>query len=128
MAAQKKAEQSGYHTIILNDHLQGEASAQGELFVQYLSDYKQQKPACFLMGGETTVTIKGNGLGGRNQEFALATLCALQKQEWTKNTPTMLSAGTDGTDGPTTATGALVDEHVIEEMQKQCFKCAGLSG
>jgi hydroxypyruvate reductase len=62
-------------------------------------------PACILSGGETTVTLKGRGKGGRNQEFALA--AALQIAGWEEIV--VLSAGTDGTDGPTDAAGALAD-------------------
>jgi hydroxypyruvate reductase len=62
-------------------------------------------PACILAGGETTVTIHGKGKGGRNQELALA--CAIDIDGWTGIS--MFSAGTDGTDGPTDAAGAMVD-------------------
>ena len=57
------------------------------------------------LGGETTVTIKGKGLGGRNQEFALAAAMDIAGYE----TITILSGGTDGTDGPTDAAGAVAD-------------------
>ena len=62
-------------------------------------------PACILSGGETTVTLRGQGLGGRNQEFALVAAMELE------GTPGILalSAGTDGTDGPTDAAGGLAD-------------------
>lgn len=64
-----------------------------------------------LLGGETTVSIRGTGKGGRNQEFALAALVELQKlysiEE--ENMPVILCAGTDGTDGPTDAAGAVAD-------------------
>ncbi|MFO7875041.1 MAG: MOFRL family protein, partial [Desulfovermiculus sp.] len=59
-------------------------------------------PACLLSGGETTVTIKGDGLGGRNMELALAATLELSGLPQTM----LLSAGTDGTDGPTDAAGA----------------------
>jgi glycerate 2-kinase len=62
-------------------------------------------PACILSGGETTVTLKGKGRGGRNQEFALA--ATLEIAGWEEIV--VLSAGTDGTDGPTDAAGALAD-------------------
>jgi len=62
-------------------------------------------PVCVISGGETTVTLRGGGLGGRNQEFALAAAIALE------GVPGVLvfSAGTDGTDGPTPAAGAMAD-------------------
>jgi len=62
-------------------------------------------PACIISGGETTVTIRGDGLGGRNQEFALAAAIDIDGLEDTL----ILSAGTDGTDGPTKAAGAVAD-------------------
>jgi hydroxypyruvate reductase len=62
-------------------------------------------PACIISGGETTVTIRGNGLGGRNQEFALAAAIDIDGLDRVG----FLSAGTDGTDGPTDAAGAFTD-------------------
>ena len=62
-------------------------------------------PACLISGGETTVTLRGRGRGGRNQEFALAAALDI---EGARNV-VVLSGGTDGTDGPTDAAGAIVD-------------------
>ncbi|MDI6760916.1 MAG: glycerate kinase, partial [Candidatus Brocadiaceae bacterium] len=62
-------------------------------------------PACLLAGGETTVTLRGNGRGGRNQEFALASAMEIEGLEGV----VILSGGTDGNDGPTEAAGAVVD-------------------
>jgi hydroxypyruvate reductase len=67
------------------------------------------KPACIISGGETTVTMKGHGLGGRNQEFALAG--ALELSGFEKIV--LLSGGTDGTDGPTDAAGAIADHTTV---------------
>mmetsp|Transcript_21710 Transcript_21710/g.10144 ORF Transcript_21710/g.10144 Transcript_21710/m.10144 type:complete len:153 (+) Transcript_21710:592-1050(+) len=64
-------------------------------------------PACILSGGETTVNVKGDGLGGRNQEFSLAAAIDIAGND----TVIVLSAGTDGTDGPTDAAGALADNN-----------------
>ena len=66
---------------------------------------------CLLAGGETTVTIKGNGKGGRNQELALAALALINKEYKI----TILSAGTDGTDGLTNAAGAVVSLMMAEQ-------------
>ena len=63
------------------------------------------EPACLISGGETTVTIRGEGLGGRNQEFALAGAIDLAGMP----DVCVLSGGTDGTDGPTDAAGAIAD-------------------
>jgi hydroxypyruvate reductase len=66
-------------------------------------------PACIITGGETTVTIRGSGLGGRNQEFALAAAIDIAGLERV----VLFSAGTDGTDGPTDAAGAIADGRTL---------------
>jgi glycerate-2-kinase len=71
---------------------------------------KDGKKICLISGGETTVTVKGNGKGGRNTELALA--FALEVAG--KKDIVLLSAGTDGTDGPTDAAGAIVTGETIE--------------
>jgi hydroxypyruvate reductase len=68
-----------------------------------------KRPACVITGGETTVTLRGNGLGGRNQEFALAAALDIAGLE----NVVVLSAGTDGTDGPTDAAGAIADGRTL---------------
>ena len=71
-------------------------------------------PACILSGGETTVTVRGQGLGGRNQEFVLAAALALEG-----NGPaTIFSAGTDGIDGPTDAAGAVANEQTVARARR----------
>ncbi|MEO7533641.1 MAG: MOFRL family protein, partial [Ferruginibacter sp.] len=78
-------------------------------------EYAGIKPACFLLGGETTVTVKGPGKGGRNQHVALSALCELANTSEPNNSNkiTFLAAGTDGTDGPTDAAGAIADSDVL---------------
>jgi hydroxypyruvate reductase len=71
-------------------------------------------PACLISGGETTVTIKGKGKGGRNQEFALAAALEIKELPGVL----ILSAGTDGTDGPTDAAGALADGFTVSRARK----------
>jgi hydroxypyruvate reductase len=71
-------------------------------------------PACILSGGETTVTIVGQGKGGRNQEFALVS--ALELEGWSR--VVVLSVGTDGTDGPTDAAGALADGETVRKARE----------
>ena len=68
-----------------------------------------RRPACILSGGETTVTLRGSGLGGRNQEFVLAAAIALDGF----GSATIFSAGTDGSDGPTDAAGAIADQNTL---------------
>src|SRR3989304_4425693 len=111
-AAKEKAVSMGYETEIISSELQGEARDVGRWFAKRAKGLKEAR--CLISGGETTVTVKGNGLGGRNQELALA--CAIEI-EGTKGI-TMLSAGTDGTDGPTDAAGAIVDEETISKAKK----------
>jgi hydroxypyruvate reductase len=67
-----------------------------------------------ISGGETTVTLRGSGLGGRNQEFALAAALKIQGLDHT----VLLSAGTDGTDGPTDAAGAIADSTTISRARE----------
>jgi hydroxypyruvate reductase len=74
-----------------------------------LHDLPVAKPACLLSGGETTVTIQGDGKGGRNQEFVLA--AALKMADL--DNAVVLSAGTDGSDGPTDAAGAVADNRTL---------------
>ncbi len=73
------------------------------------------RPACIIAGGETTVTINGDGKGGRNQEFALSAAVDIEGYEGI----VVLSAGTDGTDGPTDATGAIVDHDTCKEAREK---------
>jgi glycerate 2-kinase len=120
-AATKAAIQKGYYPIIIDATLDGEAELKAANFVEACLLYKGQKPACLLMGGETTVTISGKGLGGRNQHFVLAALCELIKRDISSDqVPVILSGGTDGTDGPTDAAGAIIDAG-----QLNIFKAAG---
>lgn len=115
-AAADKANALGYTPFILTGELRGDAKEQARIFVSHLSKHGYKQPACILMGGETTVVVKGKGKGGRNQEFALAALGELMKND-TNMVPLILSAGTDGTDGPTDATGAMVDSATIEAVK-----------
>ena len=119
-AAADKAKALGFAPFIITDKLSGDADEEAKKLVAYLSLYRSAKPACILMGGETTVTIKGQGKGGRNQQFALAALAELMNNPNAGNTrvPLILSAGTDGTDGPTDATGAMVDADTINKTNE----------
>ena len=112
-AAKQKASEFNINPVIIDDHLQGDTSSVAEYIVEtslkFKIDKNEVKPVCLLFGGETTVKMTGRGLGGRNQHLAL--LCAILLQ----NHPgiTILSAGTDGTDGPTDAAGAVVDSDTV---------------
>ncbi|MFT3705868.1 MAG: DUF4147 domain-containing protein [Agriterribacter sp.] len=121
-AAAQKAAALGYHTVIISSMLSGEASIQATHFTQELKKIKSSQPACLLWGGETTVTIKGNGKGGRNQEFALAALCQMKTDAWFNSNPCIvMSGGTDGTDGPTDAAGAIADAAILEATTVQAL-------
>ncbi|MBK8784082.1 MAG: DUF4147 domain-containing protein [Anaerolineales bacterium] len=103
-AAKTQAELLGFQARILNSNLQGEANIVGkELSLQLKESLRtMQRPFCLLAGGEVTVTIKGNGKGGRNQQLALA---AVDKLAGLQNV-LLVSIATDGEDGPTDAAGA----------------------
>jgi hydroxypyruvate reductase len=113
-AAAQAAAGLGYQPLILSSKIEGEAREVAKAFAamgkEILgSDHPVKPPACLLMGGETTVTLQGEGRGGRNQEFVLAGAIALDGAERI----VFLAGGTDGTDGPTDAAGALADGRTI---------------
>jgi len=114
-AAAASAEHAGYHTTIITDSLSGEAKIIGASIVQEAIGYQGPRPACFLYGGESTVTIKGKGTGGRNQELALAAGIALPVD----GNILLLSGGTDGSDGPTDAAGALADAKMMQMAKEK---------
>ncbi|MEX6686226.1 DUF4147 domain-containing protein [Danxiaibacter flavus] len=117
-AAAARASSLGYDVEIVDEDLKGEASDRAKEFVDKLQS-GSTKNTCYLMGGETTVTISGSGKGGRNQHFALAALSALQKKNTSlKDCPVILSGGTDGTDGPTDAAGAVIDKDVLQKANE----------
>lgn len=112
-AASRKAKELGYNPLILSSMIEGNTTDvayvhAGIAFEVVSSGNPIDRPACIISGGETTVVVKGGGLGGRNQEFAL--LCAKYIAGQNKNI-VILSGGTDGTDGPTDAAGGIVDPY-----------------
>jgi len=108
MCAADTAKQLGFHTRLLTTSLQGEAFQMGKILsaeakALLFSPTNMSRPACLIAGGETTVTIKGPGMGGRNQELALGAVRNLSGTEpWI-----LASLATDGGDGPTDAAGAV---------------------
>ncbi len=106
-AAQQQAIMEGFDSEILDMQMQGEAKDVGSHFAKELKEEKQKRkgPFCLIAGGETTVTLHGNGKGGRNQELALA---AVDKLSGIENI-LFISLATDGDDGPTDAAGAAVN-------------------
>lgn len=107
-AARDKARQLGLNSLLLSTFIEGEAREVGKVFAAIAREIDRSgqpipRPACLIAGGETTVSVRGQGLGGRNQELALAAaplLAGLDKVA-------IIALGTDGTDGPTDAAGAI---------------------
>ncbi len=113
-AAEKEAVKAGFHPMVLSSMIQGEAGEVAKVLCAVarevtLANRPVPRPACVLSGGETTVVLKGKGTGGRNMHLALASAIAMQDMPNT----VMLSAGTDGNDGPTDAAGAFVDGSTV---------------
>ncbi len=119
-AAAREAEKAGYHPLILSSSMRGEARETVRALVSIGEEVKNSgrpvsPPACLIAGGETTVTLgESAGKGGRNQEMALAAAIELSE----KSGLVFLAAGTDGTDGPTDAAGAVVDGQTVVRGQK----------
>jgi hydroxypyruvate reductase len=114
VAAGEEARRKGYQPLILSSTVEGEAREVVKMFAAFAKEVRNSAnpipaPACILCGGETTVTIRGDGKGGRNQEFALAAARIIDGME----NVVVLSGGTDGTDGPTDAAGAIADGRTI---------------
>ncbi len=104
--------------VLYSDKLCGEASEQAKNLVAFAKEQISRtfkKPIAIVAGGETTVTLKGHGKGGRNQEMVLAFAIHAETQKLTGNW-VFLSGGTDGRDGPTEAAGAVVDSGTIQRM------------
>lgn len=114
LAAKAEAERLGYRSLLLTTCLEGEARQMGRLAAALaksilLHGDPLPPPACLILGGETTVTVRGGGRGGRNQEIALAAALALDGLDGAA----VMALATDGSDGPTDAAGAIVDGRTI---------------
>jgi glycerate 2-kinase len=117
-ASLREAERAGFKSILLTTSLQGEASQVGLFFGAIahqitLTGQPIPRPACILAGGETTVTLRGKGLGGRNQEAALGSVISLAGLDKTF----YITLATDGGDGPTDAAGAVVSGNTYTRAQ-----------
>jgi len=109
-AAMAKAQEIGFNTALLSTFVEGEAREVAHVFSAIAkeiahSGHPVSRPACVVAGGETTVTIRGEGKGGRNQELALAAAVQIDGLD----EATIIALATDGTDGPTDAAGAIAD-------------------
>lgn len=113
-AARREAEALGLHALLLSTFVEGEAREVAKVLVGVGREARHSgapvaAPACIIAGGETTVTIRGEGRGGRNQEMALMAALRLEGME----DVAVACLATDGTDGPTDASGALADGETV---------------
>lgn len=123
MQAAVEAENRGYAPLILSSTIEGETREVAKVHTAIAREILTtglplKPPACVITGGETTVTIRGTGLGGRNQEFCLAAAIEI------KGLPgrvVLLCGGTDGNDGPTDAAGGIVDPLTVQRGHEQGF-------
>ncbi len=121
-AAVEEAVRLGYHALLLTTFVEGEARevarvAAGLARGILVHGDPLPPPACLVLGGETTVTVRGTGRGGRNQELALAAALALEHLP----DVAMMALATDGTDGPTDAAGAIVDGETLQHARAAGF-------
>jgi len=124
--ASEKAKELGYETLILSSMVEGETREVALVHTAIAKEIVKTSrpippPACIISGGETTVTIRGDGLGGRNQEFGLAAsldLVGLPPRV------IVLCGGTDGNDGPTDAAGAVVDPFTVTRGREAGMEAA----
>ncbi|QTA38178.1 glycerate kinase [Thermosipho ferrireducens] len=117
-AAASKAIELGYNPMIFTTTLQGEAREAAKFIMSIAKEVIKNNrpvgvPAALIFGGETTVQVRGNGVGGRNQELALAAALDIAGM---KNV-VLASVGTDGTDGPTDAAGGIIDGDSVQRMK-----------
>jgi glycerate 2-kinase len=130
IAAADEAKRLGYSTLVLSSRLTGEAREVAHFMIAIgkdiaVSGFPLARPACVVTGGETTVTLRGGGKGGRNQEMALAFLAALQESSKDGNDLFFLAASTDGTDGPTDAAGAFASSALLRKARAAALDPAG---
>ncbi len=114
-AAAAETRRLGFHTLVLTSCVRGEARELGNFLAAIAREIKRRErpaapPVCILLGGETTVTLRGNGRGGRNQECVLQAVIGIAGLTETL----VFCAGSDGTDGPTDAAGAWCDGNTLQ--------------
>ncbi|MDA8240892.1 MAG: glycerate kinase [Nitrospiraceae bacterium] len=124
VAGKKMAESLGFDAEILSSEVQGEAREVGQELAKKAIGVRNvrrsARPVCLISGGETTVTVRGSGLGGRNMELALAFALGIEGVDGIS----FLSAGTDGTDGPTDAAGAIADGNTVKRGEEKGMSAA----
>ncbi|MDO4547193.1 MAG: MOFRL family protein, partial [Clostridia bacterium] len=115
LSAEKTCKQLGYDTIVLTDRLCCTARDAGSLLgAMAMYHANDERPTAFIMGGETVVRLTGKGLGGRNQEIALASSIGLDGLD----NACVFSVGSDGTDGPTDAAGGYCDGETVKKLAR----------
>jgi len=119
-AAIAKAKDLGFNTVLLSTFLEGEAREVAHVFSAIAKEILHSgqpvsRPACVVAGGETTVTIRGEGKGGRNQELVLAAAIQIEGL----NEAMIVTLATDGTDGPTDAAGAIADGSTLQRAREK---------
>jgi hydroxypyruvate reductase len=121
-AALAAARDEGFNTLLLTTYLQGEAREVGRMMAAIARELAATgrpiaRPACVVAGGETTVTLRGGGKGGRNQELALAAAVELDRLREVA----IVALATDGGDGPTDAAGAVATGATAERARGQAI-------
>jgi hydroxypyruvate reductase len=119
LAAEKMAKRLGYRTMILSSRIVGEAREVGKIYAGIGREILNRgcplrRPACLIAGGETTVTVRGAGRGGRCQEMALSFITDISGDPSHTNGVYFLAVSTDGNDGPTDAAGAYASMEILE--------------
>ncbi len=126
MEIEKRANELGFDTLYEDLWVKGDSVEKGrELFRKALSIKKDDnfdKPLIIISGGETTVTVNGDGIGGRNQELALGFLNEMEQYGKAGEDIFLLSASTDGDDGPTDAAGAFASYQVLKKGRSENLK------
>jgi glycerate 2-kinase len=121
-AAVESARREGFNAMLLTTYLQGEARQAGRLLAAIARQMAAtgqplDRPACIVIGGETTVTLQGDGLGGRNQEMALGAVADMAGLE----NAALVCLATDGGDGPTDAAGAVVTGQTLVRARRRAL-------
>ena len=119
-AALAEARRLGFQALLLTTYLEGEAREMGKLAAALAKELVLRgrplaPPACLILGGETTVTVRGHGRGGRNQEIALAAGIAMAGLE----RALVVALATDGSDGPTDAAGGFADGRTLGRAERK---------
>ncbi|MEM2942671.1 MAG: glycerate kinase, partial [Candidatus Bathyarchaeia archaeon] len=124
LAAKKNLVEQGFNAQFLTSYMKGEARQAGLLLASIICEISSSgnpvsRPAAVIAGGETTVTVTGRGIGGRNQEVVLSAATVIPRTDGVS----LASIGTDGIDGPTDAAGAIVDGKTMERAQEIKLDC-----